>query len=141
MSTEENKAIEQRYIEEVWNKGNVALINEFLTSDSVWHGPGGAERKGTESIKQLALELRSTFPDLYFTVEAMVAEGDIIMYRYTARGTFAGKFMGIAPTGNKVTWIGFMQDRFEGSRIAESWETGNMLELYQQMGITPPKIQ
>ena len=133
--------MERRYIEEIWNKGNMALINEFLNADSVWHGPGGRERKGTESMKQLALGLRSTFPDLYFTVEAIVADGDIIMYRYTAQGTFTGKFMGLAPTGNKVTWTGFMQDHFKGSKIAESWETANMLEIYQQMGVEPPTEQ
>jgi len=136
---EENKAIEKRYIEEIWNKGNVALTGEFLTANYAWHGPGGREVKGIDGIKQLATGLHSTFPNLTFKIEDMVAEGKIIMYRYTARGTFSGNFMGVAPTGKKVIWTGFMQDNFKENRIVESWERADMLDLYQQMGIKPPK--
>lgn len=139
MTTKRNKAIEKRYLEEVWNKGNVALIDEFLTTDYVYHGSGGMEIKGIEGMKRFAIGLRGTFPDLHFTIEAMVAEGDNIMYRYTGRGTFTGDFRGIAPTGKKVTFAGFMQDRFEGSKIVETWEVWDRHDLYQQMGIEPPK--
>jgi len=139
MSTKQNKEIERRYIEEVYNKGNVALVDEFITRNYVYHGTGGVEIKGIEGIKQFATGLRTAFPDNVFTVEGMVAEGNIVMYRYTGRGTFTGEFMGIAPTGKKVTWAGFAHDCFEGSKIAESWEIIDMLDFFNQLGVEPPK--
>jgi predicted ester cyclase len=141
MSTKQNKAIERRYLEEVWNKGNVALTDEFLTANYVYHGPGGLEVKGIEGMKQFTNGARIAFPDIHFTIEDMVAEGDIIMYRYTGRGTFTGEFMGIAPTGKKVTYAGFMQDHFEDNKIVETWELIDRLGFYQQMGVAPPKRQ
>ena len=138
MSTKQNKALEHRYLELWRNKGDVNLISEFLTSDFVWHGPGWAEAKGIEGMKQVLIGFLASYSDdLQVTVEDMVAEGDMVMYRYTICGTYMGR---PAPSGGKkVTMMGFMQDRFKDGKIAETWELINMLGFFQQLGVEPPR--
>lgn len=141
MSAKQNKEIDRRYLEEVYNKGNIALVDEFITPNYVYHGPGGVEIKGIEGMKQFAIELRTYFPDNVFTIEDTVAEGDKVMYRWSQRATSSG-WRGIEATiGKKIVMTGFMLDRFEGSKIAESWESVDLLEFFQQLGIEPPKRQ
>jgi steroid delta-isomerase-like uncharacterized protein len=130
--------MDRRYLEEVWNKRNVALIGEFLTPDCVYHGPGGAEIKGLEGMKQYATALRNALPDLHFSIEDVVAEADNVVYRYTRRGTFKQPYRNIPPTSKKVTLAGMMLDRFKDGRIVESWDVLNMLAFYQQLGIPIP---
>ena len=132
---EENKVIERRYLEEVWNKGNLELMDEFVAPDCIYHGPGGMEIKGIEGIKQLAGMIRATFPDMHFTVEDMAAEGNIVMYRYSSRGTYQGKE---GKTGTKIQRMNMILDRFEDSKIIETWEVADRLSLYQQLGLPIP---
>ena len=139
MSAKRNKEIDRRYIEEVYNKGNVSLLDEFLTADYVYHGPGGVEIKGIEGMKKFAAGLRTTFPDNVFTFEDIVAEGDKVMYRWSQRATCNGFQGNQATIGKKIFMTGFILDRFEGNKIAESWELVNMLDFFTQLGIEPPK--
>ena len=140
MSTKQNKATEHRYLELWRNKGDASLISEFLTGNYVWHGPDGSEVKGIEGMKQVLIRFRKDYPaDIEITVEDMVAEGDTVMYRYTTHGTYKGR--GAPLEGKKLILTGFMQDRFEGNKIAETWEHLNRLEFFQQLGVEPPKRQ
>jgi predicted ester cyclase len=126
-------------LKEVWNKGNVSLVDDFLTADYVYHGPGGAEIKGIEGMKQFVINLHTHFPDNVFTVEDMVAEGEKVIYHWSQLAMSNG-WRGIKATiGKKILMTGFILDRFEGGKIVETWETVNMLEFYQQLGIEPPK--
>ena len=130
MSAKQNKEIEHRYIK-AFEQGNVDLIADFLTPDYIYHGLGGREVKGIVDMKQFATFFHKGFPDIRFTFEDMVAEGDIVMYRYTMRGTHA-------PSGKKMSIMGFMQDRFKSGKLVESWEVLDRNELYQQIGAPPP---
>ena len=76
-------------------------------------------------------------PGIQVTVEDMLAEGDMVMYRFTTRGTYMLK--PAPPEGKKIQLIGFMQDRFEDGKIAETWELVNMLDFFNQLGIEPPR--
>jgi predicted ester cyclase len=81
MSVEENKAPVRRCVEEIWNKGNLAVVDELLTTDYVFHHPNGMVLHGPEEYKQLVGVVRSAFPDLHFTIDDIVAEEDKIVYR------------------------------------------------------------
>ena len=85
----------------------------------------------------LATMYRTAFPDLHFTVEDQIAEGDMVANRVTARGTHQGEFMGIAPTGKQVTVTGITIDRIAGDKLEESWASWDFLGLMQQLGAIP----
>lgn len=138
MSAEENKAKVRRIVEEVYNKGNLDVVDEILASDYIYHGPGGQEVRGPEGMKQMMGMFRSAFPDLYIITEDLVAEGDKVVQRYTVRGTHKGDLMGIAPTGKQVTITGMIMLRFAGGRIAEGWENYDELGMMQQLGVVAP---
>ena len=138
MSTEENKAIIRRNWEEVFNKGNLAVADENMATNYIYHGPGGQEIKGPEGFKQLITMYRTVFPDFHATVEDMFAEGDKVAHRVTARGTHKGDLMGIAPTGKQVTMAVITISRFAGGKEVEAWSSVDMLGVMQQLGAAPP---
>ena len=94
--SEENKALARRYLEEVWDKGNVALIDELFTTDFVRHGPPAVEGevRGPEGFKGLVSTYHAGFPDFQVTIDDMIAEGDRVVSRWTVRGTHQGELMG-----------------------------------------------
>lgn len=138
MSTEENKAMLRRNCEEILNKGDLAVADEIFAANYVYHGSGGQEFKGPEGFKQLTTMLRTAFPDLHFTIEDMVAEGDKVAHRLTLRGTHKGDLMGIAPTGKQVTTTAITISRFVGGKEVEAWSNMDMLGMMQQLGVAPP---
>ena len=138
MSVEENKAMVRRDIEEVFNKGDLSLVDEIIAPNWVFYGPGGVERKGREGFKQIVTMLRNAFPDLHMTIEDMVAEGDMVAVRYMMRGTFKGELMGMAPTGNQFTMTSALFIRFEDGKEIEVREIYDQLTVFQQLGISPP---
>jgi len=138
MSTEQNKAKERRLVAEALNKGNLAVVDECLAPDFVYHGPGGAEVKGTKGYKQFLAGLRAAYPDIHVTIENILAEGDLVATRTKCTFTFTGEGSGITPTGRKVTLTGSILDRFEGDKLAETWEAYDRFDLYQQLGLIPP---
>ena len=130
MSAKQNKETDRHYVEEFWNKKrDLAKLSDFLTPDYVYHGVGGEITKGIEDMKQFALRVRQGLPDIHFTFEDIIAEGDIVMYRYMTRGTTA--------SSKKFSIMGFIQDRFRDGKITETWEILNMDELYPQIGRPP----
>lgn len=136
MSTEENKAIVRRLIEEAYNKGNLAVVDEYTSADFVHHA-AAQEFKGPEGVKQLVTTLRTAFPDMHQTIEQMVAEGDIVVHRFTMTGTFTGELSGIAPTGKKFTVAMAGFTRLAGGKQVEGWAYGDSNTMNQQLGISP----
>jgi steroid delta-isomerase-like uncharacterized protein len=120
MSVEENKAFVQRYVEEPWNKGNVDALDELCAPNFHLEGFGGVEE-----FKATIQTFRKSFPDLHFTVEEIIAEGDKVAYRWTARGTHQGEYQGIAPTGKTVTSTGITIIRIvDGKVVEDRFESG-----------------
>ena len=138
MSTEENKTRQRRVFEEVFNKGNLAIIPELIAPDYVYRSPLGMEAKGPEGFKQMVTRVRTAFPDIHFTIEDIIAESDKVVTRFTRRSTHTGEFMGIAPTGKKVTLSGILITRWVGGKEVEAWESLDTLAMFQQLGVVPP---
>jgi steroid delta-isomerase-like uncharacterized protein len=137
MSEAENKAVAVRFNEDVWGRGDEAALEELLAPDFVEHDPLPGQSPDREGHRQILAAFRSAFPDLHVTTEDVVAEGEKVVSRWTARGTHQGELMGIAPTGNGVTIKGIDVLRISGSRIVERWAQSNDLELMQQLGAVP----
>ena len=137
MSTEENKALVRRWIEED-NRRNLAGVEELLARDYVWHGTGGFPDMDLAGLKQLETAFWTAFPDMHATVENLIAEGDKVAYRFTIRGTHQGEFMGVPATGKVVTVTGIYISRIAGGKVVEDWESFDALGLMQQLGAIPP---
>ena len=100
MSTETNKAQFRRLYEEMFNKGDLAIVDDLVAPDAVNHEvPPGMNNRGPESARQVVTMLRTAFPDLHFTIEELVAESDTVAGRVTMSGTHLGPFQGIPATG------------------------------------------
>lgn len=133
---EDNRAILRRIVNEVINRGNLALADTLFAMEYIYHGPGGLELRGPDGFKQLLNVYRSAFPDVNITIDDTVAEGDKIAWRWTARGTHKGDLTGIAPTGRTVTVSGILVSRFSGRKVVEDWESFDELGMLRQLGVT-----
>jgi steroid delta-isomerase-like uncharacterized protein len=133
---EENEAIVRRLIEQVINRGQTGLLAELVAADHVGHAPFG-DHYGPEGLRIAVAEYRAAFPDLRVTVEDLVTAGDKVVHRFTLRGTHAGPFLGIPPTGRVVTVTGIAIDRLAGGKVAESWVSLDALNLLRQLGASP----
>jgi steroid delta-isomerase-like uncharacterized protein len=136
MSLEENKAFIDRMTKELWNTGDMAAIEKFYSADYVGHDPSGTTHM--EQLKQAAAAYFAGFPDLHIATDDLIAEGDLVVKRWTARCTHTGEYMGIPPTGNKLVVTGIEIFRIAGGKIAEVWANGDTLGMMQQLGVIPP---
>jgi steroid delta-isomerase-like uncharacterized protein len=128
-----NEAVVRLLLEEVFNRGCTDLLTELVAANHVGHDPFG-DHYGPEGLRIAVAEYRAAFPDLQVTVEDLVADGDRVVHRFTLRGTHAGPFMGIPPTGRVVTAAGIAIDRLADSKVAESWISFDALNLLRQLG-------
>jgi steroid delta-isomerase-like uncharacterized protein len=135
----ENKALIERWFEEVWNQGREELIDELRAPETVATGlaEGGAPAQGSAPFKAFFANLRGTLPDLHVTIEEMLAEGDKVAVRYSIEGTHYGDAMGVAATGQKVRIGGISMARIAGGKIAEAWNNLDQLGLLTQIGAVP----
>ena len=136
-STEVNKASTRRFYDQVFNKKNRAGIEEFISSNHVDHAAPPGMPGGIEGVKQTVNMYLTAFPDLHFTVEDMIAEGDKVVVRLTTRGTQQGEFMSILPTGKHATVTAIDINRFAGGKCVEHWLQMDTLGLLQQLGVVP----
>ena len=133
---DQNKAIARRLFEDVWNKGNLALIDEFHSSNYVHHDVATPDLgKGPESAKKLVTLYRTAFPDINFTIDDIIAEGDKVALSWTNRATHKGELQGIAPTGKEISVTGIVIFRFSGGKIEESRVSWDALGLMKQLGV------
>jgi steroid delta-isomerase-like uncharacterized protein len=136
--SQQNTTMVRRAIDEIWNRGNYALLREIAADDIVIHAsPPGEDIQGHEGIVQFYGALRAAFPDLHFTIEDQIAAGDRVVTRWTASGTHAGEFQGIPPTGKAVRITGIDIDRIVDGKVVECWPEANELGLLQQLGALP----
>jgi predicted ester cyclase len=137
MSTEGNKAIARRILEEVWNKGNLKVLDEFVAPGAPSHDPNNVIAPGPEGLKQIASLYRSAMPDLRFTIEQELTDGDYVVQRVTATGTQKGDLPGIPATGKRATVTGVIVTRLKDGKVVEGWSQFDQLGLLQQLGVIP----
>jgi predicted ester cyclase len=144
MSTEENKAVVRREIEEIFNHtGNLDAADEIYAPNYVGHDPTFGDLHGPEGAKQSAAMYRQAFPDVEATIEDQVAEGNKVVTRFRARGTHQGETEAFGPpTGNRVEVTGITIEQFsEEGKIVEDWTNIDALGLMQQLGLVPEQQQ
>ena len=132
MVSQDNKALDQQFVEQVINNGKTELIKDFYAPEIVGHVLADAPR------------LRQAFPDLHYIIEDQVAENDKVVTRWTATGTHRGELFSalsagspsIPPTGKMVSWTGVTISRFAGGKYVEQWINVDMLSVLHQLGAT-----
>ncbi|HEU5379461.1 MAG TPA: ester cyclase [Ktedonobacteraceae bacterium] len=137
MSTEHNKTIARQFFEDAYNTGNVALLEQLLAPTYVDYKAPPGTPDGPQGIAAIITMFRQAFPDLRFTIEDQVAEGDRVVTRYTFRGTQQGELMGIPPTGKQVSIGGISIYRISDGKMQQAWIEYDMLGLMQQLGVVP----
>ena len=132
-----NKAVVRRFIEEVQNAKNMDVFDELNAEDFVNLSAPPGLPSDREGGKMFLGGFLSAFPDSQVTIDDMIAEGDRVATKKTFRGTHTGEFMGIAPTGNRVTLQYVDILRLRGGRIIEHWLSMDQLSFMQQLGVIP----
>jgi steroid delta-isomerase-like uncharacterized protein len=135
MSEAENSAIVRRFIEEIFNQGKLEIAEEILAQDYTHHDPTTKEfGSGIGGFKQMISQYRQAF-DLKIVLEDQIASEDKVVDRWTGYGTHQGEFMGMAPSGRKITASGISIHRLAGGKIVETWNNYDALGIFQQLGI------
>ena len=137
MTIEENKALVRRFVDEVQSAGNIDAIDELCSPEFVNHSAPSGMPQNREGVKQVTAMFRQAFPDSYFTVEDMIAEGDKVATHKTFHGTHEGEFMGMPPTGRRVSMELIDIVRISEGRVVEHWSMGDNLGMMQQLGVIP----
>lgn len=136
MSIEENKAIVLRWFAEL-DRGNLDIVDELIADRYVDHNPALPNlSSGREGVRQYVRILKAAFPDAAHTIDDVIAEGDRVMTRVTARGTFLGECIGYRPNGNVIEISGIAVHRIEDGRLVEHWAHADMTGFMHQIGAT-----
>src|SRR3954453_12870239 len=98
-TSEQNKMVVMRRVEEIWHnpslEAGLKAVDDLVAEDYVGHSPGMPDFYGREGFKAFVRSIRTAFPDLRFTADAIISEGDKVVAVYTARATHLGDFNGI----------------------------------------------
>ena len=137
--SDETKALVRRFFEEGFNKGDGGVFDEVVADGTVDHDPQNPfpDAKGPEGAKKGMEFYRAAFPDLRFTIEEQIAEGNMVASRFTGTGTQDGDLPDLPATHKSVTAGGVSIDRIESGKIAETWVYWDTLGMLQQLGAVP----
>jgi steroid delta-isomerase-like uncharacterized protein len=141
MTIENNKAALIRHFEEVLNQGMLDVIDEIYTDDYTLDAPVSSDgqsrdrslTQGREQLKQRVTLFRTGFPDIHFTINEIIGEGDSVVVRYTYRGTHQGVFAGLEPTGHFITIMGILIAHLTEGRIREAVSVFDSADLMKQL--------
>lgn len=139
MSLEDNKAVLRRLFDEVSNAKNLEVLDEIIVEDSVDHGSfPGMPNTGPDAYKAVYAASHAGFSDFHMRVHDMVAEGDNVAVRATVSGTNDGEFMGMPPTGRRISIEAVEIFEVKEGKITGRWGTPDRATLMEQLGLAPP---
>jgi len=137
MTPTANKLVMERFVEFI-NTASEKLAGELISPDAVFHVPGRPDPlRGPTGYLEIIAMMRSGFPDIQWTLEETIAEDDKVAARFTMRGTHQGAFLGVPPTGKKITVQAMNFYRLSGGQFVEERGQPDLLGLLQQIGAIP----
>ncbi len=142
--SEETKENMRRVLEEAFGQGRVEVVDEVLHSNFVCWDPNSetGEIRGADTIKSEIEYFRNAVPDLTYTVDDQIVEGDMVVSRYTASGTHQGEFFGVPGSGKRIEMTGINIDRFdESGKLVEEWVEYDLLGAMRKIGAIPESQQ
>jgi len=137
MSTETNKLVMRRFVEFI-NTASEKLAKELISPDAVSHVPGqSVPMRGPAGYLAIISMMRGGFPDIQWTMEEIVVEGDTVATRFIMRGTHQGAFFGVPPTGKQIAVQAMNFYYLSGGKVVEEYGQPDLLGLLQQIGAMP----
>lgn len=134
----DNRTIIRRLYQEVWNERKVQVVDELLSASHALQDPNWpGSQVGPELYKRRVAELLRGFPDLCFTVEDTIAEGEKVVACWTLSGTHQGEFMEVPATGRKISVEGITIHHIKNGKILDSYTRWDALGLMRQLGAIP----
>ena len=134
----DNSIIVRRFVDLALNKDQIDSAGQFFWEDMVEQVPLPGQGPGLAGLKDVLRGMRAAFPDMHWTVEEQIAEGDKVATRFEWTGTHRGEFLGVPATGRAVTVWGVVIDRLEGGKIKDTRIIMDSLGLILQLGVFPP---
>lgn len=134
----DNALIVRRFLEETINQDRLDTAAAFVWEDVVEQVPFPGQGPGLEGLKNVLRSMRTAFPDIYYSTEEQIAEGDKVLTRFEWTGTHRAEFLGVPATGKSVSVWGMVLDRLEDGRIKETRILMDLLGLMIQLGVVPP---
>lgn len=138
MTTDLNKQIVRHWLEDVWGRGDADLQDELLARDIVDHNPMPGLAGGVEGQKQLVRMMHAAFTFHFCRPDLLLADGDYVVSRNTSEMTHTGEFMGLTPTGKRVTVTGIDISLLQDGGIVELWHQEDIAGLMQQLQGSAP---
>jgi steroid delta-isomerase-like uncharacterized protein len=136
------KQLINRFVEELWNERRLDVADAIFAKDCVTHQlrsgvPADAVPRGPEAIKEHVTSWIASFPDLHFSIEQMLREGDRVVMQLLMEGTHQGAWLGIPASGKKMQIRMFTVHRLVQGMIVEDWVLVESLGVFQQLGVVP----
>jgi steroid delta-isomerase-like uncharacterized protein len=135
--TDANKEIVRAFIDGLFTDGDLGAVDTYLARDFINHDPPFGASADREGMRSAAAMLRAGFPDWHSELHQLVAEGDIVVERFTASGTHRAEVMGVAATGRTVSLPGINIFRLRDGQIVERWGRLDDLGMLRQLGLVP----
>ena len=132
-----NKALVQKWFDDVWNNKRVSAIDELLAGHARLHGLGEQALEGPAAFKPFHEAFVRAFPNIRIQIHELIEEGDKVAARYTCTGLNTGDGLGFAPTHRAATFTGMAIVRIENGKAVEAWNNFDQLTMLQQLGVVP----
>lgn len=133
----------RRLLEETFNNGDFALVDQLIAPDAVNHDPAEPAHmrglRGPQVLRRTVQMYRAAFPDVRMTVDDVIAAGDKVVVRWHSEGTHRGELEGLAPSGARGSVTGISIDKWKDGKVVESWTEWDNLGLARQLGAAPPE--
>src|SRR5579859_2213111 len=130
---EHNKSTVRRFVGQLWNNANLAIIDELCAPNYEFHDPSlpAWYVLGPNGLKDLATSIHTAFPDFRVTIDDMIAEGDRVVTRVTQTGTQLGSLLDLPPSGRTMSITATSIDRIVEGKLVASWGVSDQLGLWQ----------
>ena len=134
MPLDANKDVIRRLVADGWGKGDMAVVDALIGPGFVNHAAEIGGEPGAAGFKDQVRDFRAAFPDGHTQIDDLIAEDDKVVLRWTDGGTHRAPFLGVAPTGKRVTFTGIDVYRLADGKIVEFWCSEDLLGLMEQLG-------
>jgi steroid delta-isomerase-like uncharacterized protein len=138
MAADDLKKLNEQFYEEVFRLHHLDAIDNMLTDDFVEHTPAPGQGRDRQATKVFLGQMMKAFPDLEFTIDSQIAEGDTVSALATMTGTHQDEFMGVPATGRRVTVMSMDTSRVRNGKFSEHWGLVDVPQMMSQMGLQPP---
>lgn len=136
MGSGNHKTLISRIADDIWNRGDLDVVDEVMSPAGRYHGPHMPNGVGDRETWRRAIGMyRGAFPDSHVTFNDLIVSGDTVVGRWSATATHTGQLPGVSPTGKRIAIGGITIYRIEGGKVVEAWEQLDMLGMWQQIGV------